>query len=74
MSEMDLHSDDEVQGPGTSEESEMDIEAPEADAVEQHTPIRATEDTAGDSVPLETSEAYVADQRRTVELDEDDYR
>ena len=40
MSEMDLHSDDEVQGPGTSEESERDIEAPEADAVEQHTPIR----------------------------------
>ena len=74
MSEMDLHSDDEIQDPGTPGGNDMDIEAPEADAVEQHTPIRETGNTAADSVPLETSEADVADQRRSVELDEDDYR
>ena len=74
MSERDLHSDDEVQDPGMSEEREMDVEAPEADAVEQHTPVRGTDNGAVDAVPLETDEADVADQRRTVELDEDDYR
>jgi hypothetical protein len=71
---MDLHSDDRVQGPATSEESELDIEAPEADAVEQHTPVRNSENGNGASVPLETDEADAADQRRVVELDEDDYR
>ena len=74
MSEMDLHSDDRVQGPATSEESTLDIEAPEADAVEQHTPIRDAENGAAASVPLETNESDAADQRRVVELDEDDYR
>ncbi|HKA67659.1 MAG TPA: hypothetical protein VKG85_00935 [Actinomycetes bacterium] len=67
---MDLHSDDRVQDPATSE----DIEAPEADAVEQQTSVRSAENNSGTSVPLETDEADVADQRRVVELDEDDYR
>lgn len=74
MSEMDLHSDDRVQGPATSEEGTLDIEAPEADAVEQHTPVRHAENGNATSVPLETNEADAADQRRVVELDEDDYR
>lgn len=74
MSEADLHSDNGHQDPVTSEESAMDIEAPEADAVEQHTPVRDAENGNAGSVPLETDEADAADQRRVVELDEDDYR
>lgn len=74
MSEMDLHSDDRVQDPATSEDSSRDIEAPVADAVEQHTPVRNADDGNYASVPLETDEADAADQRRVVELDEDDYR
>ena len=74
MSEMDLHSDDRGQGPATSEETALDIEAPEADAVEQHTPVRNSENGNAASVPLEPNEADAAEQRRVVELDEDDYR
>ncbi|HKE51917.1 MAG TPA: hypothetical protein VKE25_10440 [Actinomycetes bacterium] len=71
---MDLHSDDRVADPAPSEDSARDIEAPEADAVEQHTPVRNADNGNNASVPLETDEADVADQRRVVELDEDDYR
>jgi len=71
---MDLHSDDEAQDPEPSEESEMDIETPEADVVEQHTPVRDGWNGSNGTVPLETNEADAAEQRRVVELDEDDYR
>ena len=74
MSEMDLHSDDRGQDPVTAEESALDIEAPEEDAVEQHTPVQNSENGDASSVPLESNEADAADQRRVVELDEDDYR
>ncbi|MCI0688398.1 MAG: hypothetical protein L0Y54_14355 [Sporichthyaceae bacterium] len=74
MSEMDLHSDDEAQDPEASEESEMDIETPEADAVEQHTPVQDGWNGSNGAVPLETDEADAAEQRRVVEHDEDDYR
>ena len=57
MSEMDLHSDDEAQDPEPSEESEMDIETPEADVVEQHTPVRDGWNGSNGTVPLETNEA-----------------
>lgn len=71
---MDLHADDTVQAPETPEESAMDIETPEADAVEQHMPVRDTGNGSADSVPFDADEADAADQRRAVELDEDDYR
>ena len=74
MSEMDLHSDAAAQDPEPSEEGEMDIEAPEADAAEQHTPVQEGWNGTNGAIPLETNEADAAEQRRVVELDEDDYR
>ncbi|NUW35210.1 hypothetical protein HTZ77_27815 [Nonomuraea sp. SMC257] len=56
------------------DEDEMSIEAPEADALDQHRPAR--EDTGGrrPSLPLEADPADAADQDRVVDLDDDDYR
>jgi hypothetical protein len=58
----------------------MGVETPEGDAVEQHTPLRA-EDPADDErlewsaqMPFDADEADAAEQKRLVELDEDDYR
>jgi hypothetical protein len=57
----------------------MGVETPEGDAVEQHTPLRDDESenerlewTA--QVPFDADEADAAEQKRLVELDEDDYR
>ncbi len=58
----------------------MGLETPEGDAVEQHTPLR-DDDQANDGrlewsaqVPYDADEADAAEQKRSVELDEDDYR
>ena len=60
------------------------MEAPVGDAIEQHRDAEGSDDDTGredrDStqwprqVPLDADEADAADQERTVELDEDDYR
>lgn len=57
------------------EPRDLDVEAPEADAAEQHTDVRPHRDeplTGG--VPGEADPADAADQRRVIDLDEDDYR
>ncbi|GGX56741.1 hypothetical protein [Streptomyces minutiscleroticus] len=60
---------------GTTGPAESDVEAPEADAAEQHTDVAPRQDE-----PVNASELYDADeadraeQARVVDLDEDDYR
>lgn len=64
--------------PDTFEDTEPDTpgpEAPEADAAEQRTDIRPEADEPVKSVdPTTANEADVAEQRRVIPLDEDDYR
>jgi hypothetical protein len=58
--------------------SESDLEAPTADAVEQAQIVADDEEPFGDDepleIPLDVNEADAAEQHRTVELDDDDYR
>ncbi len=60
--------------------TERGMEAPVDDAIEQHQSVRADEDDDNDGrdwfaeIPLDADEADKAEQGRTVELDEDDYR
>lgn len=50
-------------------------EAPEADAAEQRTDVRPEGDEPVEDADLATAnEADVAEQRRVIPLDEDDYR
>ncbi|WP_406006889.1 hypothetical protein OG440_12355 [Streptomyces sp. NBC_00637] len=65
--------------PETFEEDddfgEIDVEAPENDAVEQYqdvTPER--DDSLEDADPARADEADLVEQARVVSLDEDDYR
>ncbi|WP_326577712.1 hypothetical protein OG250_14105 [Streptomyces sp. NBC_00487] len=52
-----------------------DVEAPEADAAEQHTDIaQDRDDPLTDADPGAANEADLAEQARVVSLDEDDYR
>jgi hypothetical protein len=57
--------------------SESDMEVPAADSIEQ---LRSAggddQDVIGEppEVPFDVNEADAAEQQRTVELDEDDYR
>ncbi|MEU5048353.1 hypothetical protein [Streptomyces sp. NPDC021096] len=65
--------------PETFEEeadvTEIDVEAPEADAAEQHADIAPhRDDPMSETHPDESNEADRAEQARVVELDEDDYR
>jgi hypothetical protein len=55
--------------------SESDMEAPTADSLEQMQSVGDPDD-GGDplEVPFDVNEADAAEQQRTVELDEDDYR
>ncbi|WP_405086954.1 hypothetical protein [Microbispora sp. NBC_01389] len=54
---------------------EISIEAPEADAVEQHQLVKGAEDRRWpERVPFEADPADVTEQERTVDLDDDDYR
>jgi hypothetical protein len=79
MSEANHH--DSPPPPGREEEegTERSPETPSADAAEQHTPVSGGEEPAAEpewprEVPFDADPADAADQRRRVELDEDDYR
>lgn len=65
-----------VEADSTSTES--DVEAPEADAAEQHAELAPHRDeplTGSDAYNVDNAnEADRAEQARIVELDEDDYR
>ncbi|MFI0261664.1 hypothetical protein ACH4OW_21810 [Streptomyces sp. NPDC017056] len=55
--------------------AEFDVEAPEADAAEQHTDLAPHRDEPLTGVdPGAANEADRAEQARVVDLDEDDYR
>ena len=73
MSEMDVNPTDDAERDD-SLPADLDVEAPEADAVEQHTDIREQRDRLVGGIPFDADEADAADQSRVVELDEDDYR
>ncbi len=58
--------------------TEKGIEAPVDDAIEQEQSLRPEDDSEREDwpteVPLDADEADAAEQGRTVDLDEDDYR
>ncbi|MGC0329669.1 hypothetical protein RKD23_002659 [Streptomyces sp. SAI-170] len=59
----------------TRESEEYGVEAPEADAAEQHTDVAPDrDDSLKDIDPGRGNEADLAEQARVVSLDEDDYR
>ncbi|MEU8143670.1 hypothetical protein [Nonomuraea sp. NPDC048901] len=70
MSEMDVRGDDLP----FDELEELSIEAPEADAAEQHRDVRDAEGGSPRETPLEVDPADAAEQYREVDLDDDDYR
>jgi hypothetical protein len=68
-------------GPGIADQevrrlSEMDIETPEGDAIEQRQEIVADETTTGTrrEVRFDVDEADAAEQERSIGFDDDDYR
>jgi hypothetical protein len=71
MSEMDTHEDSVEEQDSVVE---VDPEAPEADAAEQHASVGGERGTAYEPTPIDADEADSADQHRVVEIDEDDYR
>jgi dihydrolipoamide dehydrogenase len=61
---------------GSGQVSELDIEMPEDDAIEQHQEVVADENETGTrrEVPFEVNEADAAEQEVAVGFDDDDYR
>jgi hypothetical protein len=66
---------------GIGQLSELDMETPEDDAIEQHQDVVADETTAEETragarheVPFDVNEADAAEQERSVGFDDDDYR
>ncbi|GHB20087.1 MULTISPECIES: hypothetical protein [Streptomyces] len=58
-----------------SDDTEIGVEAPEADAAEQHADLAPHRDEPlTDADKDSADEADLAEQARVVELDEDDYR
>lgn len=76
MSERNDQDQDRVTAREAGQErSEMGLETPEEDAVEQHAAVAEEEPARWPkSIPFDANEADAADQGRPVELDEDDYR
>ncbi|MDC0773922.1 hypothetical protein [Streptomyces sp. HD] len=57
------------------EAQEFDVEAPAADAAEQHADVRPDrDDSLTDADRDRANEADLAEQARVVSIDEDDYR
>ncbi|MGD3107774.1 hypothetical protein [Streptomyces sp. YGL11-2] len=54
--------------------TEIDVEAPEADAAEQHTDLAPHRDEPLGGMEYSANEADRAEQARVVELNEDEYR
>jgi pyruvate/2-oxoglutarate dehydrogenase complex dihydrolipoamide dehydrogenase (E3) component len=69
-----VHADQQEKGTGTL--SELDMETPEGDAIEQHQEVIADEAVVGArrEVPFDVNEADAAEQERAVGFDDDDYR
>jgi dihydrolipoamide dehydrogenase len=61
---------------GSGQVSELDMETPEDDAIEQHQEVVADENETGTrrEVPFEVNEADAAEQEVAVGFDDDDYR
>ncbi|GAA3824449.1 hypothetical protein [Streptomyces chiangmaiensis] len=58
-----------------SEAAELDVEAPENDAAEQHAALAPERDERlTEEETLRANEADLVEQKRVVTLDEDDYR
>ncbi|MEU9242151.1 hypothetical protein [Streptomyces shenzhenensis] len=68
--------DPDVLGEGEAEDAqEIDVEAPEGDAAEQHADVTPSHDDPLTGVdPGRANEADLVEQARVVSLDEDDYR
>ncbi len=64
------------QKKGTVPLSELDMETPEGDAIEQHQEVIADETVTAtrDELPFDVNEADAAEQERAVGFDDDDYR
>jgi len=69
-----VRADQQEKGTGTL--SELDMETPEGDAIEQHQEVIADEAVASArrEVPFDVNEADAAEQERAVGFDDDDYR
>ncbi|KAA0935247.1 MULTISPECIES: hypothetical protein [Streptomyces] len=64
-----------IEDTDDAEGTEIDVEAPEADAAEQQQDLAPRRDDPLSGVdPDSASEADLVEQARVVELDEDDYR
>jgi hypothetical protein len=78
ITDFERQADELAEALSASADTELDLEAPEADAVEQHIELfeHRYEPTAGPTAgpDIEADPADVAEQRRVVDLDEDDYR
>jgi pyruvate/2-oxoglutarate dehydrogenase complex dihydrolipoamide dehydrogenase (E3) component len=69
-----IRADQQEKGTGTV--SELDMETPEGDAIEQHQEVIADETvvSARREIPFDVNEADAAEQERAVGFDDDDYR
>jgi hypothetical protein len=63
-----------VTEPGAAAPATDDLEAPEADAVEQRAEVVPESDEDVGDIPLDVDPADAVEQARTVGGDEDDYR
>lgn len=70
MSEMDVRGDDRP-----FDEDELSLDAPEADAAEQHRHVLDREGSLRTELPFDVDPADAAEQDRAVDVDDDeDYR
>ncbi|MGZ4603524.1 MAG: hypothetical protein ACXV0U_07985 [Kineosporiaceae bacterium] len=74
MSESDLPIEMDPADVEITPDDEPGIEAPEADAVEQHTEAFDRQERQDDELPVEVDPADRTEQERIVDLGEDDYR